>query len=386
MTLIKSTNRIKSTYLVDNKTKNLISRLKPNQIAVINHPDIDEVAADGLIKCKPKAIINFSSSLTGKYPSIGLKNLLDAKIPVMDVSAKKDKINLLKDDSQIIIDMEDKLLNFKADDRFDIVIPYEEWNEEKWEKIYESSKKNLEGELEQFIDNTLEYASREKNFVLKTLNIPKLKTKIKGKHVVVVVRGKNYKQDLTAIRSYIEDYKPVLIGVDGGADALIENGLKPNIIIGDMDSVSDEALRTKADIVVHAYPNGEAPGLKRINELGISTEIISSVGTSEDVAMLMAFEKKAEIIVALGAHSNMIDFLEKGRKGMASTLLVRMKIGTKLIDAKGVSMLYQPRVQWGFLTLLSIAAVTPVLAVSLINKDMVNIFQIVWMNIKMLFT
>lgn len=386
MTSLKSINGIKSTYLVDSKTKNLLNRLQPNQIAVINHPDIDEVAADGLIKCKPKVIINFSSSLTGKYPSNGLKKLIDAKIPVFDAIAEKEKFNVLKDESEVIIDTDDNKLNFKVSEWLDIVIPYEEWTEDKWKKSYEKSKSNLENELNRFIDNTLEYASKEKNFVLKPLNIPKLKTKIKGKHVVVVVRGKNYKEDLTAIRSYIEDYKPVLIGVDGGADALIESGLKPDIIIGDMDSVSDEALKSNADIVVHAYPNGDAPGLTRVNDLGVSTEVISSVGTSEDVAMLMAYEKKAEIIVALGTHSNMIDFLEKGRKGMASTLLVRMKIGTKLIDAKGVSMLYQPRVHWKFLSFLSIAAVTPILAVSLINKDMANIFQIVWMNIKMLFT
>ncbi len=386
MTSIQNSKRLKGTCIVDNRTKHLLTRLKPNQIAVINHSDIDEVAADGLIKCKAKVVINFSTSITGKYPTIGVKKLLDAKIPVIDVNDGKDKFYQLKDQSDVVIDINNKVIYFLVDKDLEISFPYVEWTEEKWIYNYEKSKNNLEVELNTFIDNTLDYASKEKNFVLKPLNIPKLKTKIKGKHVVVVVRGKNYIEDLLAIRPYIEDYKPILIGVDGGADALIENGLKPDIIIGDMDSVSNEALKTKAEILVHAYPNGDAPGIERLNNLGIYAKVISSLGTSEDIAMLLAYEENATIIVALGAHSNMIDFLEKGRKGMASTILVRMKIGTNLIDAKGVSMLYQPRIQWKFLSFLSIAAVTPIFAVSLINSDMLNILQIVWINIKMIFS
>lgn len=386
MTSNQNIKRIKGICIVDTRTKHLLARLKPYQIAVINHSDIDEVAAYGLIKCKAKAVINFSTSITGRYPTLGVKKLLDAKIPVIDTIDSKDKFSQIKDQSNVIIDVNKKIIYFLIEKDLEISISYNEWTMEKWIYIYDNSKNNLEFELNTFIDNTLDYASKEKNFVLKPLIIPKLKTKIKGRHVVVVVRGKNYIEDLIAVRSYIEDYKPILIGVDGGADALIENGLKPDIIIGDMDSVTNEALKSKAEILVHAYPNGYAPGVARLNDLGIHAEIISSLGTSEDIAMLLAYEEKATIIVALGAHSNMIDFLEKGRKGMASTMLVRMKIGTNLIDAKGVSMIYQPRIQWKFLSVLSIAAVTPVLAVSLINNDMLNILQIVWINIKMLFT
>jgi len=382
----KNNKQIKGTFIVDKKTKHLMTRIRPNQIAVIHHDDIDEIAAEALIEKKVKAIINFSKSITGKYPTIGLKKLLEERIPIFDVLQDKESFQQLKDYQEVIIDRKTRQIHFFVHQSKVLTIPMEEWSMKKWKDHYQIAIDNLENELKRFIDNTLDYAAKEKDVVLKAMNIPPLKTKLQGKHVVVVVRGNNYREDLTAIRSYIEDYRPVLIGVDGGADALLEHGLYPDMIIGDMDSVSDKALRCGAEIIVHAYPDGTAPGLDRVNRIGLRAKIVPSLGTSEDVAMLLAYEKQAELIVALGAHSNMIDFLEKGRKGMASTVLVRMKIGTKLVDAKGVSKLYHPRTQWKDLSLLGGAALTPVIAISMINHDMIRILQIMWMNLKMLFT
>jgi len=377
-------NLISGTYVVNKKTKELITNIIPNQIAVIKHEDIDEIAANGLITKKVQAVINFSSSMTGKYHSGGVSNLIEAKIPVFDVITNRYMFERLISNTEGTIDTQKSYVTLMSKNGT-LEFRIELWTKQKLDKAYDSAMQNMEKQLNQFIDNTLDYAQKEKEFVLKPLNIPELKTKIKGRHVVVVVRGNNYREDLLAIRSYIEDYRPILIGVDGGADALLEYGLKPDLIIGDMDSVSDKALNSGAEIVVHAYEDGRAPGLKRIENLGLPSKAIPSVGTSEDVAMLMAYQSEAELIIALGAHSHMIDFLEKGRMGMASTVLVRMKIGTKLIDAKGVNKLYQPRTKWKSLTLIGIAATTPIIAISLINQDMVNLLQIMWINIKMLF-
>lgn len=381
----KNNKVIKANYFFDNKTKHLITRLKSNSIAVINHPDIDEVAAHSLIEKKVKAVINFSDSITGKYPTYGLQKMLHGKIPVLDIMKNRDSFKDLMDGNEAIIDFSKNIVHFDVGNST-ISFPVKGWNYHKWEETFNIANSNMENELNRFIDNTLSYASKEKHFVLKPLKIPPLKTKIKGKHVVVVVRGNNYREDLLAVRSYIDDYRPVLIGVDGGADALIEYGLSPDLIIGDMDSVSDKSLKSGAEIIVHAYPDGRAPGLERVHKIGIDSKVIASVGTSEDIAMLMAYEEQAEIIVALGAHSNMVDFLEKGRKGMASTVLVRMKIGTKLVDAKGVSKLYHPRVEFKALSLMGVAAITPIIAISMINHDMVRLLQMVWINIKMIFT
>ncbi|MFV9510776.1 putative cytokinetic ring protein SteA [Tepidibacillus sp. LV47] len=379
----KMKKSIKGNYVIDKKTKHLLRKIRPNEIAVINHLDLDEIASVGLIEKKVKAIINFSPSFSGRYPTFGLKKILEAKIPVFDV---KNKFHLFSNisDGKVEIDIVNHLAFFESyNKRFNIEL--EPWTMQKWQDLFRKARQNLENELSRFIDNTLEYAFKEKDFVLKPLKIPSLKTEIKGKHVVVVVRGTHYREDLSAIQAYIEDMKPVLIGVDGGADALLEYGLTPDIIIGDMDSVSDQALFSGAEILVHAYPNGFAPGLDRIYNLGLEAKIIPSQGTSEDVAMLLAYEKQAEIIVALGTHSHMVEFLEKGRRGMASTILVRMKIGTKLVDAKGVNQLYHPKIRWKSLSFIGLAATTPILAISMINQDMVYLLQMMWINIKMLF-
>ncbi|MFT9486314.1 MAG: putative cytokinetic ring protein SteA [Tepidibacillus sp.] len=386
MIFTKTNKTMKSTYIVDKKTKHLLTRIKPNQIAVVRHSDIDEIAASGFIEKKVKAIINFSQTMTGRYPTLGLKTLLEAKIPVFDVLKGYHIFEQLHDENEVEINFDENIAFFYSIWKSQMEVAIQEWTFDKWKQIYRVATENIEQELNNFIDNTLEYASREKDFVLKPLKIPPLKTKFKGKHAVVVVRGKHYREDLAAIRTYIEDYHPILVGVDGGADALMEHGLIPQVILGDMDSVSDEALKSGAEIIVHAYPDGRAPGITRVKELGLEAKVIPSLGTSEDVAMLLAYEQQAEIIVALGAHSHMIDFLEKGRKGMASTVLVRMKIGTKLVDAKGVSQLYHPSTQWKSISLIGIAAITPILAISLINQDMVRLLEMMWLNIKMLFT
>ncbi|HHV82143.1 MAG TPA: hypothetical protein GXX43_00515, partial [Tepidanaerobacter syntrophicus] len=196
----------------------------------------------------------------------------------------------------------------------------------------------------------------------------------------------NYKEDLAAIKTYIDEVRPVLIGVDGGADALLEYGYTPDIIIGDMDSVSDNTLRIckEKDIVVHAYPDGRSPGLERIKKLGLDAKIFTSPGTSEDIAMLLAYEKGADLIVAVGTHSSMIDFLEKGRKGMGSTFLVRLKVGSILVDAKGVSKLYNQRLRPSYMLGIFAAALVPILVIFNISPPIKHALKLLELRLKML--
>ena len=190
-------------------------------------------------------------------------------------------------------------------------------------------------QLEAFAANTMEYLRRERELLLDGVGVPEIGHEHEGRHVLVVVRGYHYKEDLAALRPYIREYRPVLIGVDGGADALIEAGYQPDLIVGDMDSVSDEALRCGAELVVHAYPDGRAPGLARVRELGLDAVTFPAPGTSEDVAMLLADDKGASLIVAVGTHATLVEFLDKGGAGMASTFLTRLRVGGKLVDAQG---------------------------------------------------
>lgn len=318
----------------DVKTKELIRRLKPNDIAVIKHRDIDEIAALSLVEKKPRIVINAEESISGRYPNRGPSILVEAGINILELD-NENIFDSISENSKITI-IDNKIYeNSKYLGTAKIL------TKEIIAQKMEEAIKNFELELDSFIENTLEYVKREKNIILGNLNIPEIDIEIKNKHALVVVRGKDFKKDLFAIQSYIQEVKPVLIGVDGGGDALLEFGYIPDILIGDMDSVSDRCLKLSREIIVHAYSNGKAPGLKRIQELDLEYKVFASPGTSEDIAMLLAYEKGADFIVAVGTHTNIIDFLEKGRKGMASTFLVRLKVGSKLIDAKGVNELYK---------------------------------------------
>jgi uncharacterized membrane-anchored protein len=202
----------------------------------------------------------------------------------------------------------------------------------------------------------MEYLEAERALVLEGKGLPQLDTKLEGRDVLVVVRGPDYKRDLQALRGYIGDVRPILVAVDGAADALLEEGLKPHLIVGDMDSISTPALTCGAEIVVHAYPDGRAPGLDRLRGLGLDAKVMRSSGTSEDIALLLAYEKGADLIVAVGTHDNLVEFLDKSRGGMASTFLVRLRVGPKLVDAKRVNRLYRSQVRRFDLVLLVAAA------------------------------
>ncbi|WP_129597062.1 putative cytokinetic ring protein SteA [Anaerophilus nitritogenes] len=363
---------------IDKRTKELVNRLNSGEIAVIDHKDLDEVAANSLVMCKPRMVINAAESISGRYPNLGPEILEKAGIPILDYVGEEvfDKIN-----EGDLLGIEDNkiYLNNQLIGRGTLL------TKELIKKRLEETNENFEHELDKFIENTLEYAKKEKDILLGNLIIPKVKTKFKERHTLVVVRGQNYKEDLHAIKSYIEEFSPILIGVDGGGDALLEFGYVPDMIVGDMDSVSDECLKVCKEIVVHAYTNGKAPGLQRVTELGLEAVVFPAPGTSEDIAMLLAFENQTELIVAVGSHSNMIDFLDKGRRGMASTFLVRLKVGSKLIDAKGVNKLYRESVKMKHFVGLAFGAMIPIFIVAALSPSVQQLFKLLIIKLKFVF-
>ena len=321
---------IKGRARLDRRTKNLVQRLKKNDIAIIDHDDIDEVSANSIIDIRPQAVINAQPSMTGRYHAKGAFKILKAGIPILD-EVGGEIFGMVKEG--VLLEIRDNQVFWGNRE-----VAEGNWLtfEDVQNKLNQANA-NSQVELEHFVENTLEYAKKEKNILLGNLDVPYIKTNMLNRHVLIVVRGSSYKEDLRTISAYIQEEKPVLIGVDGGADALLEFGLKPDIIVGDMDSVSDEALKSGAEIIVHAYADKRAPGMERMEAMNINAEIFPMPGTSEDVAMILAWEYGASLIVAVGTHSNMVDFMEKGRKGMGSTFLVRLKVGSILVDARGVA-------------------------------------------------
>ncbi|WP_288291893.1 putative cytokinetic ring protein SteA [uncultured Varibaculum sp.] len=353
---------------VDKKTKHLTQRLQAGEIAVINHADIDRIAAETLVAAAPSAVLNAAKSTTGRYPNMGPSIIVDAGITLIDDLGSG--IMNLKEGSTVTIEgnavyqkgelLAEGVLQTPGTIATDL----------------EEARKGVSTQIEAFAANTMEYLRRERDLLLDGVGVPKVETKFAGKHALIVVRGYHYQEDLRSLRPYIREYKPVLVGVDGGADAILEQGYTPDMIIGDMDSVSDQALRCGAEIVVHAYRNGKAPGTERLKREGIPHVLFPATGTSEDVAMLLADDKGAEMIVALGTHATLVEFLDKGRSGMASTFLTRLRVGSKLVDAKGVSQLYQPRIstwQTLLLALVGVGAVAISLAVTPVGQTFYGI-------------
>jgi uncharacterized membrane-anchored protein len=321
---------------VDRRTKDLTKRLRPGDIAVIDHEDLDRVSAEALVACKPAAVVNASSSISGRYPNLGPEILVAAGIPLLDhagpgVMELRDGTELSLEDGAVRTDEATVATGTVLDN--DAV-----------QEAMTLARAGLSDQLEAFAQNTMDYLRKERELLFDGVGVPDIRTDLDGRHALIVVRGYHYKDDLQTLRHYIREYKPILIGVDGGADALIEARHKPDLIVGDMDSVSDDALRCGAEIVVHAYRDGRAPGLERVRSLGVEPVVFPATGTSEDVAMLLADDKGATLIVAVGTHVTLVEFLDKGRSGMASTFLTRLRVGGKLVDAKGVSRLYRARI------------------------------------------
>lgn len=338
---------------VDRRTKNLTKRLEPGEIAVIDHEDIDRVSAEALVACRPVAVLNAARSTSGRYPNIGPEILVEAGVVLVD-DLGAETMSLVEGTKVSIVDGEvrvgDKAVAHGVVQTAETVAA-----------AMAEARAGLAVQMEAFAANTMDYLRKERDLLLDGVGVPDIKTRLEGRQVLIVVRGYHYKEDLATLRHYVREFRPILIGVDGGADAILDAGHQPTMIVGDMDSVSDRALKCGAEIVVHAYRDGRAPGAERVRNLGIEPVVFPAAGTSEDVAMLLADDKGAELIVAVGTHATLVEFLDKGRAGMASTFLTRLRVGSKLIDAKGVSRLYRQRISNLQLTMLVLAGLAALL-------------------------
>jgi uncharacterized membrane-anchored protein len=334
---------------LDRRTKTLTKRLRPGEIAVIHHSDLDRVSAEALVASGVSAVVNAVPSVSGRYPNLGPGILLEAGIPLID-AVGEEVFGVVEEGDRITLDA-----GLLLDPDGAVVAEGTRMTTDLLESQLEVARAGLSDQIEAFTENTMRYLREEKELLLEGIGVPEIRTSIEGRHVLIVVRGYDYRSDLDALRPYISEYKPLLMGVDGGGDALIEAGYRPDIIIGDMDSCSDATLRSGAEIIVHAYRDGRAPGVERVHDLGLEAVVFPALGTSEDAAMLLADTKGAQLLVAVGTHASLVEFLDKGRSGMASTFLTRLRVGPKLVDAKGVSRIYRSQIRGWHLVLLVLA-------------------------------
>jgi uncharacterized membrane-anchored protein len=345
---------------LDRRTKNLVRRLRSDDIAIIDHKDLDRVSAEELVESGVRVVVNVAESQSGRFPNPGPLTLVRGGVRLIEVP-DADLFQAVHEGELLTVRGAGVYRNGTCLATGRVLEAPE------LERTLADQRSRVTEALEAFADNTMRYLREEGKLLAEGIEFPQLSTRFRDRHALVVARGPGYKRDLRMVKPYVRDFKPVLIAVDGGADALIEAGYKPDVIVGDMDSVSDDALACGAEVVVHAYREGWAPGAERAERLGVPYHVVPVTGISEDVALLLAYEKGAALIVAVGTHFNLIEFLERNRAGMSSTFITRLKVGEILIDAKGVSRLASRQVGiWPLVlfTLAGLAAIGVAIAVS----------------------
>jgi uncharacterized membrane-anchored protein len=343
------------TARLDKRTKRLVKRLGPDDIAIIDHAELDRVSAEELVESGVRVVVNVAPSVSGRFPNPGPLELVRSGICLIDAPGAP-LFEQVREGEVLAVRGSSVFRNGTR------VAAGRELSREELELMLMDQQSRVTEALESFADNTMRYLREEGQLLAEGIQLPQLRTRFRDRHVLVVARGPGYKRDLAIVRPYIRDFKPVVVAVDGGADALLEAGYRPDVIVGDMDSVSEKALRSGAELVVHAYEDRSAPGRARLDRLGLSSVAVPMPGISEDLAMLLAYEKGADLIVAVGTHFNLIEFLERNRAGMSSTFLTRLKVGEILIDARGVSRLFRQRVGLLPLVAFMLAAVGVVVA------------------------
>lgn len=361
----------------DRRTKDLAKRIETGEIAVIDHEDLDTVAAESLVAAGVVAVVNAASCISGAYPNAGPLLLTAAGIAVLD-GAGPGLLAAVSDGTHVTIDGSDVLVGGQ------VVASGERQDTASFGVVLERARHAMGHRLQRFAENTLNYIQQEEHLLIDQPDIPDIPVDFRDRQVLVVVRGVDYRKDLELLRrsAYLREQRPLLVGVDGGADAILEIGETPDVIIGDMDSVSERALRCGAALVVHGYTDGRAPGSDYLDSLGLEHQVFASAGTSEDIAMLVAFERGASLIVAVGTHSSMVDFLDKGRPGMASTFLVRMKVGPILVDAKGVNRLYDHRVRKRDLLVMVGAAIVSLAIISAVSPPIQIVLRGLFLSLR----
>jgi uncharacterized membrane-anchored protein len=363
MALIEHTG----TARLGRRTKELVRRLGPNDIAVIDHTDLDRVSAEELVESGVRVVVNVAPSQTGRYPNPGPLQLVRSGVRLIDVAGGEDLFDELSDGERLTVRGASLFRNGTC------VATGRALEEHELEGALQEQRGRVTEALQDFADNTLRYLREEGRLLAEGIDFPQLSTGFRDRHALVVARGPGHKRDLRIVRPYVREFRPVLVAVDGGAEALLEEGLKPDVIVGDMDSVTDKTLRCGAEILVHAYREGHAPGEERLQRLGVPFQTVAAPGISEDIALLLAHDKGAELIVAVGTHFNLVEFLERSRPGMSSTFVTRLKVGEILIDAKGVSRLVSRQIGLWPLVLFGLAAVAA-LVVVLASPALRNVF------------
>ena len=349
------------TARVDRRLANVLRRSRPGDIAVIDHLDLDRGGAEALLEQRVVAVVNAVPFISGRFPNLGPELLAQAGVVLVD-NVGTEVFRALKDGGRVRIHDDTVYVGespVATGRRLDL---------EDVRALMDDARAGLTAQLQSLTHNTTEFLRREQDLLLHGKGVPELATDLAGRPVVVVVREFEHEDDLLRMRSFIKEQHPVLVGVDAGADALLSAGLRPDLLVlgegglsrpGGMESrvVSDKALTRSREVLLHADSSDRLLGADRLDRLGIRAHRIAAGGATEDVALLVADIKGASLIVTVGTHATLDEFLDRHRAGLASTFLTRLRVGPRLVDARSVPPLYAGRVRLWQLAVVLLAGV-----------------------------
>ncbi|UGT68877.1 putative cytokinetic ring protein SteA [Nocardia gipuzkoensis] len=357
------------TARVDRNTRRLLGRIGPGDIVVLDEMDLDRMTADRLVEARVGAVINTSPSISGRYPNLGPEALVTNGILLLD-TVSSDAFKRIKDGVKVRIDggvvYADKLIKKEPE----VLVEGIELTESAIAERMIEARNGLADHLEAFAGNTIEFIRTESALLIDGFGVPELDLSMKHRHVVVVADGPDHAEDLQRLKPFIKEYAPILIGVGRGADTLRRRGYRPDVIVGDPDEITSATMKCGAEVILPADTDGHAKGLERIQDLGIGATTFPSSGSAADLALLLADHHGAALIVTAGAPASLDDFFDRGRRDSnPATFLTRLKVGTKLMDAKAVATLYRTRVSGIAVALVVLAALVAVIVVLLASNS-----------------
>ncbi|MGB8406443.1 MAG: putative cytokinetic ring protein SteA [Mycobacterium sp.] len=353
---------VAGTARVDRDIDRLLRRVGPGDIVVLDALDLDRITADALVEAEVAAVVNASASISGRYPNLGPEVLVANGVTLIDETGP-DVFKKIKDGAKV------RLHNggvYSGDRR---LVLGTERNDQQIHEMMHDAKSGLVAHLEAFAGNTIEFIRSESPLLIDGMGIPDIDVDVNRRHVVVVTDDVDAADDLKAIKPFIKEYQPVLVGVGTGADTLRKAGYRPALIVGDPEDMSSDVLRSGAQVVLPADADGHAKGLERIQDLGIGAMTFPAAGSATDLALLLVDHHGASLIVTAGHRANIEEFFDRSRQTSApSTFMTRLKVGEKLVDAKAVSTLYRSRVSGGAIALLVLAVLVAVIVALWVSR------------------
>ena len=358
-TTVENLPGVTGTVRLDRRSASLVQRLRPGDIAVIDELDLDRAGAEALLSRGVVAVVDAAPLVSGRYPNLGPDLLANAGVVLVD-TVGPEVFGRLREGAQVRVHDGQLLVGSEA------VASGRALDPDRLAAVMEEARAGLSAQLQSLTHNAGEFLRREQELLLHGRGLPQLRTRIEGRPVVVVARGYDYREDLRRLRRFIREQRPVLVGVDAGADALLAAGHRPDIVVvGDegLDqgsaagergtTVSDKALRSAREVVLHADSSGHSGGADRLGRLGVQHRTLAASGTTEDVSLLLGDVRGASLLIAVGSHASLEELLDRQHSALASTFLTRLRVGPKLVDARGVPQLYSGRVRlWQLLLVL----------------------------------